>query len=681
MAAHNFRNLGILAHVDAGKTTLTEQLLYTAGVIREAGSVDAGTTKTDSMAVEKKRGISVRSATASLTWDNASINIIDTPGHVDFAGEVERCLEALDFAILVVSAPDGVKAHTENLLHALEVTRLPRLVFINKIDRAGADVDKIYKELRAVTEGRTVYMPVTAGVRCGLENCGITSLSLADSALEALAEWDEDLAERFLLEDILTEAELSEKLPAAIRETKITPVLCGCAKKGLGIRELLDFCTRWMPDASHKQTDELSGVIFKIEHDKTMGKIAHVRLFGGTVKNRDALAVVEPMEAEKTEGAKAPEAEDAIPVEDNTADAKDKVSQIRKHQGGRYTDAGQVDAGDIGALCGLTGARVGRYVGSVTPVRRYALAHPLLRVQVTPADDAPDALPRLADALRELSDEEPYIDAKWENGQSEIVIHLTGSVQSEILETLLAERYGLQANFSAPTVIYKETPTRKGQGYADYTMPKPCWAVVQFLFEPMPRGYGVSYHGRLPSNQCFYKYQSHIHRSFQDCLEQGIHGWEVTDFRCTLIGGQHHTIHTHPLDFFVCTPMAFLNGLVNCGSTLLEPLLQMRLTAPAELAGKLITEVVQGGGEYDSPFLTADTVVLDSIVPLAKFMDFPTKLASFSSGKAVCQTQFYGYRECKPGEGCDAPRRGVNPLDRAKWILWARGAMTGVDLK
>ncbi len=684
MSTHNFRNLGILAHVDAGKTTLTEQLLYTAGVIREAGSVDAGTTKTDSMAVERKRGISVRSATASLSWQDTQVNIIDTPGHVDFAGEVERCLEALDFAILVVSAPDGVKAHTENLLHALEVTGLPRLVFINKIDRAGADVDKIYKELHAVTGGRSVYMPVNRGIRCGFEECGIEPVNLCDSALEALGELYEDMAERFLLEESLTEAELCEKLPVAIRETKITPVLCGCAKKGLGVRELLDFCTRWMPDASHKETEALSGVIFKIEHDKTMGKIAHVRLFGGTVKNRDALAVVEPVEADKKETAMTAEttdAADAIPVDDPSPEAKDKVSQIRRQQGGRYTDAGQVDAGDIGALCGLTGARVGRYVGAVTPVRRYALAHPLLRVQVTPADDTPDALPRLADALRELSDEEPYIDAKWENGQSEIVIHLTGSVQSEILETLLMERYGLQANFSVPTVIYKETPTRRGEGYADYTMPKPCWAVVRFLFEPMPRGYGVSYHGRLPSNQCFYKYQSHIHRSFQDCLEQGIHGWEVTDFRCTLIGGEHHTIHTHPLDFFVCTPMAFLNGLVNCGSTLLEPLLQMRLTAPADLAGKLITEVVQGGGEYDSPMLTADTVVLDSIVPLAKFMDFPTKLASFSSGKAVCQTQFYGYRECKPGEGCDAPRRGVNPLDRAKWILWARGAMTGVDLK
>ncbi|MBQ4607170.1 MAG: TetM/TetW/TetO/TetS family tetracycline resistance ribosomal protection protein [Clostridia bacterium] len=675
MSALNFRNLGILAHVDAGKTTLTEQLLYTAGVIREAGSVDAGTTRTDSMSVERKRGISVRSATASLTWNGSTVNIIDTPGHVDFAGEVERCLEALDFAILVVSAPDGVKAHTENLLHALEVTGLPRMVFINKIDRAGADVEKVLSELRAVTGNKTVYMPVTMGADCGFEHCRIARTDFASAVTEALGEWDEAIAERFLLDDVLTEEEIAAALPDAIRETKITPVLCGCAKKGLGVTDVLDFCTRWMPDASAKATEDLSGVIFKIEHDKTMGKIAHVRLFGGTVKNRDALAVVEPVAEEK---AAETDTEDAVPVEDDTVQAKDKVSQIRKHLGGRYSDAGQVEAGDIGALCGLTGAKVGRYVGSVTPVRRYALAHPLLRVRVTPdaADPDPEALPKLAAALKELSDEEPYIDAKWENGQSEIVIHLTGSVQSEILETLLAERYGLKANFSAPTVIYKETPMRKGEGYADYTMPKPCWAVVRFLFEPMPRGYGVSYHGRLPNNQCFYKYQSHIHRSFQSCLEQGIHGWEVTDFRCTLIGGEHHTIHTHPLDFFVCTPMAFLNGLVNCGSALLEPLLQMRITAPAELAGKLITEVVQGGGEYDSPQLTGDTVVLDSIVPLAKFMDFPTRLASFSSGKAVCQTNFHGYRECKPGEGCDAPRRGVDPLDRAKWILWARGAMT-----
>lgn len=669
MAAQNYRNLGILAHVDAGKTTLTEQLLYTAGVIREAGSVDSGTAKTDSLAVERKRGISVRAATASLSWNGVNVNIIDTPGHVDFAGEVERCLEALDFAILVVSAPDGVKAHTENLLRALDIMALPRLVFINKIDRAGADIDSVMSDLRAVTNGKTVYMPLHKAENCGSDECGIARLDFASCATEALAEIDEEAADVFLNDDVLPVDVIRQKLTAEILSTHITPVLCGCAKKGIGISEVLDFMTEWMPNAAQKETESLSGLIFKIEHDKTMGKLAHVRMFGGTVKSRDALEINDPSD-------NTVRSDDSPPDEERTPPPKEKVSQIRKIAGGKSTDAGQVDAGDIGVLCGLSSAKVGRYVGEVTPNRRYALAHPLLRVRVTPADPSPEALPKLAAALRELSDEEPYIDAKWENGQSEIVIHLTGSVQSEIIETLLAERYSLKANFSPPTVIYKETPSAVGEGYADYTMPKPCWAVVRFLFEPMPRGYGVSYHGRLPNNQLFYKYQSHIRRSFHDSLEQGLHGWEVTDFRCTLIGGEHHTIHTHPLDFFVCTPMAFMNGLVNCGSTLLEPLLSMRISAPSELSGKLITEIVNGRGEYDSPRLTGDTVTLDSIVPLAEFMDFPTRLASFSSGKAVCSTSYYGYRECPAGKGCDSPRRGINPLDRSKWILWARGALT-----
>ena len=338
MAAGQFRNLGILAHVDAGKTTLTEQLLYTAGVIREAGSVDAGTTRTDSLSVERKRGISVRSATASLEWNGSTINIIDTPGHVDFAGEVERCLEALDFAILVVSAPDGVKAHTENLLHALEVTGLPRLVFINKIDRAGADVDRVLSELRAVTKEKTVYMPVTGAQDCGGEECRITVPDFASSVTEALGEWDEETAELFLMDEVLTAAQIEERLPAAIREAKITPVLCGCAKKGLGVRELLDFCARYMPDASAKAVDALSGVIFKIEHDKTMGKIAHVRLFGGTVKNRDALAVLEPAE-ETGDRAADTDAEEAVPVEEAAEAGKDKVSQIRKQLGGHKAAA------------------------------------------------------------------------------------------------------------------------------------------------------------------------------------------------------------------------------------------------------------------------------------------------------------------------------------------------------
>jgi ribosomal protection tetracycline resistance protein len=326
------------------------------------------------------------------------------------------------------------------------------------------------------------------------------------------------------------------------------------------------------------------------------------------------------------------------------------------------------------AVCGLPSAKTGHFIGSLAVSENSKLVNPFLRVRVTPADSDPLKLPALAQALSELSDEEPYIDAKWENGQKEITISTTGKIQLEVIDTLLKERYGLGASFSPPTVIYKETPASKGFARASYTMPKPCWAVVEFLFEPMPRGYGVTYHGRLPSNQCFYRYQSHIRTSFNSCLEQGLYGWEVTDFRCTLVGGEHHTIHTHPLDFFVCTPMAFMNGLSQLGSTVLEPLLKIRITAPSELSGKMLSEIIRMGGECDSPVVRSQTMTLEAIVPVATSMDFPAWLAVLSSGKAVLSQSFYGYRECRDGLEHINPRRGVNPLDRSKWILYARGA-------
>ena len=205
-------------------------------------------------------------------------------------------------------------------------------------------------------------------------------------------------------------------------------------------------------------------------------------------------------------------------------------------------------------------------------------------------------------------------------------------------------------------------------------MPKPCWAVVDFRIEPMPRGYGVSYHGRLPNNQCFYRYQSHIRTSFNRSLKQGLYGWEVTDFKCTLVGGEHHTIHTHPLDFFVCTPMAFMNGLQSLGTTILEPLLKIRIIAPEELSGKIFSEIIKMGGEYDTPLVRSGQITLEAVVPVATSMGFPEKLAAMTSGKAVLSQSFYGYRECTDGLEHINPRNGVNPLDRSKWILYARGA-------
>lgn len=666
-------NIGILAHVDSGKTTLTEQLLFLTGAIRRAGSVDDGTAATDSLSVEKQRGISVRTSTATAEWKGVTINIIDTPGHIDFAGEVERAISALDYAVVIVSAVEGVRAHTENILKALDDANLPRAIFINKTDRAGADCKTVLAQLKEISGGKYLLLSETQN-----EGTPETAVPLLDesgfssAATDALADLCEEAEEAFLCEEALPFETAHSLVKREISACRLAPVLCGSAKYSIGVKELADTLVDLMPSSERRATDGLCGIVFKIEHDKSLGKVSHVRLFGGEIANRDEVEIILP---DKINGVCTNDGENAA-VEIETPAVKEKISQIKSFSGAKYADTGTVKGGGVAAVCGLPSAKTGCFIGSLAQGSSAKLVNPFLRVKVTPADGDAQKIPALAQALSELSDEEPYIDAKWENGQKEITISTTGKIQLEVLDNLLKERYSLAAEFSPPTVIYKETPAAKGFARASYTMPKPCWAVVEFLFEPMPRGYGVSYHGRLPSNQCFYRYQSHIRTSFNTCLEQGLYGWEVTDFRCTLVGGEHHTIHTHPLDFFVCTPMAFMNGLSQLGSTVLEPLLKIRITAPEELSGRLLSEIIKMGGEYDSPFVRSQTVTVEAVVPVATSMDFPQKLAILSSGRAVLGSSFYGYRECRDGLEHINPRRGVNPLDRSKWILWARGAYT-----
>ncbi len=668
--AEIFHNIGILAHVDSGKTTLTEQLLFLTGAIRNAGSVDSGTAATDSLSVEKQRGISVRTATATTKWKDVTVNIIDTPGHIDFAGEVERALSALDYAVVIVSAVEGVRAHTENILKSLDAANLPRLIFINKVDRTGSDVSKVIKELEGISSQAHIVLSYISAE--GTENCSVTGSdekTFCRRATETLADISDEAAELFLEDKVLTKEKADEIIRKNIAECRLTPVVFGSAKYSVGIKELTDILVKYMPDSSRRATDDLCGIVFKIEHDKSLGKVSHIRLFGGEIANRDEVELFAPEKSQVVES-------DAVEIEDKKS-IKERVSQIKKSCGAKSTDMGIIRSGDVAAVCGLPSAKNGFYIGTPKHSENVNLVNPFLRVKVTPADSDPLKIPTLAKALNELSDEEPYMDAKWENGQKEITISTTGKIQLEVLSNLLKERYNLSAVFSPPTVIYKETPTKAGTGLSRYTMPKPCWAVVEFDIEPMPRGYGVSYHGRLPNNQCFYRYQSHIRTSFNRCLEQGLYGWEVTDFKCTLVGGEHHTIHTHPLDFFVCTPMAFMNGLVQTGSTILEPLLKIRVIAPEDFSGKIFSEIVKMGGEYDSPVIRSGMASVEAVVPVATSMNFPEKLAAMTSGKAVLSQVFHGYRECNDRIEHINPRHGVNPIDRSKWILWARGAYNG----
>ena len=247
----------------------------------------------------------------------------------------------------------------------------------------------------------------------------------------------------------------------------------------------------------------------------------------------------------------------------------------------------------------------------------------------------------------------------------------------EILEALLRERYGLAVSFTPPTVIYKETPTRAGRGFEAYTMPKPCWAVIDLWIEPGPRGSGLSYSSQVPNNQIFYRYQNHIETALPRALKQGLYNWEVTDLKVTLVGGEHHTIHTHPLDFFLATPMAVMNGLQHTGSTLLEPMQNVRISAPEEYVGKVIGDMIAMRGVFDSPVIAGGRFTMEARVPAAAFMEYTVRLASLTSGRGMVSTRFAGYEPCPLELGAEARRRGVNPLDREKWILTQRSAMKG----
>lgn len=668
------RNIGIVAHVDAGKTTLTEQLLYRAGEVRAPGSVDDGTASTDWLSIERNRGISVRSAAAILHQPYGKINLIDTPGHADFAGEVERCLSILDGCILVVSAAEGIQAQTEILWHALSSLHIPTIFFLNKLDRAGSNAAATAAALAAqFSDGAVLCSDVSAE---GSRDCSVSFRNRSDPAFMdeltlVLAERDEAIATRFAAGETLSSDRLLSAFDQASMHGDCFPILCGCAAQGVGVDDLLTMIGRCIPPAEREPAAaaDLSpaGIVYKVEHDKAMGKVAHIRLYNGSLHNRDTVSL-----SHRNTRVSA-----SLNAAMDSANIQQKITQIRQVNGSRTIDAGFVQAGDIAALCGLSEAQTGDYFGDPTilsdALRACRLTEPLFRVRVDPV--AADELPSLLTALRELADEDPLLGLEWVSEERLMNLQITGAIQLEVLTTLLKERYNLEAIFSPPAVIYKETPTRAGEGFVSYTMPKPCWAVIRFLIEPGPRGSGVSFQSVVGDRDIHYRYQNHIRAALPDAMAQGLYGWEVTDAKVTLTGGEDHVMHTHPLDFFVATPMAMMDGLEHTKTTLLEPMQLARISAEEEQIGRVIGELVAMRAVFDSPVIQKGRFTLEARLPVADSVNFPIQLSILTSGKGILSVRFDGYEPCPPELGKTTIRRGVDPRDHAKWILFARKAI------
>ena len=634
------RNIGIFAHVDAGKTTLSEQPLRHAGAIREAGSVDSGTTRTDNLPVERRRGISVKSSCVRFTWRDTVVHLIDTPGHVDFSAEVERSLWALDAAVLVVCAREGVQPQTEVLFEALKRQQIPTLLFLNKTDREGADVDRTLAQIRRrLTENAVLAED-------------------ADAVTEAVCASDDELLERYLEGESFSEGFVHERLQMLVHHCELFPAYAGSALKDVGVEKLLDAIVDLLPPPEKGQ--RLSGVAFATQQDRMLGRGVWVRLYGGRLENREAVTL--------------PAGRDPASGEERFVEKK--ITQIRDVEGG---DAGALEAGSIAIVYGLGDVRIGHVFGDTALLPRRvepgSLRTPLITVKVEP--EKPEQMNDLRIACEALSAEDPLLQAHYARRLNELQLHVMGAVQLEILQEELETRFGLKAQFSKPTVLFRETIAKSAEGFVAYTMPKPCWAVMNFLIEPGERGSGVSFRSVTPGREIMDCYQNQVVQALPLALKQGRLGWPVTDIRITLLGGSHHQFHTHPLDFIVATPMGIQDGLRRGGSVLLEPILHVRFLLPPECVGRVMSDVAAMRGEVLETLTDDDRAILTALIPVQTSLDYASTLASLSSGRGAMSVRLHGYQECPKELGATAPRRGVDPLDTAKYILAARNALEG----
>lgn len=634
------RNIGIFAHVDAGKTTLSEQILLHAGAIRLGGSVDSGTAHTDTLPVERRRGISVKATCVSFEWKGVQINLIDTPGHVDFSAEIERSLWALDAAVLVVCAVEGVQPQTEVLFQAMKEQNLPVIFFLNKTDREGADTERVLGQIQRLLTNQA------------------TTVDDEEKIIDIISELDDDFMEQFLDGEVFSRDYILQKLAEYAKKGQAYPVLSGSALKNQGVTPLLDGIVEYFPEPANSK--EFCGVVFAAQQDRVHGRGVWVRLFGGKLGSREVVqlpAGIDPLTGEQKY-------------------VQQKITQIHDIDGNNIP---QLLAGEIGIVYGLGNIKIGHILGNSDslkrPIEPGKLRTPLITVQAIPKKA--EEMQALRVACEILSGEDPLLQVQYIQYLNELHLQVMGMIQLEILEELLQTRFNLSVTFTKPAIIFRETITKKSIGFVAYTMPKPCWAILKFEIEPGPRGSGVTFSSTVPVRDIMARYQHQVEQAIPLALSQGRLGWQVTDVKITLIGGEHHLVHTHPLDFIVATPMGIQDGLQRGGSTLLEPILNVRFLLPSECAGRVMSDVVAMRGEVLDSFADGDRIILNALIPVQTSLDYSITLASATSGRGAMSVKLHGYRECPLELGTTMKRRNVDPLDMSKYILSARSALDG----
>ena len=661
-------NLGILAHVDAGKTTLTERLLYTAGVIDEVGSVDAGTTQTDSLALERQRGITIRSAVVSFAIDGVSVNLIDTPGHPEFIAEVERTLSVLDGAVLVISAVEGVQPQTRILMRALRRLRIPTLLFVNKIDRPGAGNERV---LRAISERlRLTIVPMGSAYGLGTRAAYFRLWDADDPGsrarlAEVLAERDEGILAAYVENEAgVPDGRLREALAAQTKRALVHPVFFGSAITGAGVERLMTGVAELLPAAAGDAAGPVSGTVFKIERGAAGEKIAYVRMFSGTVRTRDRIRF--------------------------GVEHEDKVTAIGVFERGSIARRESVSAGEIAKLWGLGDVQIGDRIGEVgSDGTHHQFAPPTLETVVVPGSS--DDRARLPLALVQLAEQDPLINVRRDDAGQELSVSIYGDVQKEVIQATLANDFGVDVTFRETTTIYIERPI--GAGYAVEFLQEetnPFSATIGLRVDPAPIESGVQFRLDVDSRLV----PAHIYKNVDNfvevmtryvgrTLQEGLLGWRVTDCVVTMTECDYYvgdgpgkpsgsTPRTTAAHFRGLTPLVLMQALNQAGTIVCEPIIRVSIETPTEDVSVVLAAVARLGGAVETQSVQEELSAIAVELPATHVQDLRRALPGLTGGEGVVETTFAGYR---PVRGAAPTRRRTmaNPLNRVEYIMQLRG--------
>lgn len=582
---------GIVAHVDAGKTTLSEALLYRAGNIRNLGRVDNGDAFLDTQQLEKKRGITIFSHEAKLTTDDAEITLLDTPGHVDFAFQTEEVLSVLDYAILVISATDGVTSYAKTLWNLLEKNHVPVFIFVNKIDIAGTNKGQVLTDIQKSLS----------------ENC--LDFSQEDQTFyENVASADDQLLEKYLNGEEIMNSDIQN----LIVQRKIYPVYFGSALKLTGITEFLAGFDKWTKEKEY--SPDFSARCFKISHDKNGERLSWIKILGGKLQAKTELA-------------------------------GEKINQLREYNGEKFTTVVKVNAGEIVAATGLTKTYPGQGLGATDA--KEASLKPVLTYKLNPLDEDIHACLM---ALKTLGDENPQLHVTWSEHLQELRVQVMGKIQLEILKQLLQERFTLTVDFEQGSILYKETIAQPVEGVGHFE-PLRHYAEVHLLLEPGPRNSGVVFENNCSLEALTKNWQHQIMTALKSKEHLGVLlGTPITDVKITLLGGKGSIVHSVGGDFREATYRAVRQGLMELKEQdqliLLEPWYDFRLEVSQEHVGRALNDIQRMNGQFNSPENKGDRTIIEGSAPVSEMQDYAAQVRGYTHGDGIFECVVKGYLPC-----------------------------------